>query len=417
MSGNKGSIAPVCFAAFTANGSMRPIGGNRNIMSYKLSPRHCLSLAAVAIAASFSLQPANSQATISTTEIIACGHLFNIDANADHKTAAERAALVQRNLDNALVTARDRSPGAVQVDFQNHNPIVTLDHQYIVTADNNSAVRAGITQGQLAERWANSLRSCLADRTMLSTYISSLTGRFPVQKRSTRLLNRTDVGVLPWGTNLPVAVDQDLDVTDAGLGTPITLKLITDVPLGPGFSTYLPTGTLALGELVDAEPNNPNRFGGRGALMAHFYALQTPDGAQIPISGHIMGGLNSWRAASILPMAPAYDKRVQARLYTDINEGVSMNGTGGSKMFTASTSPDLKLPAAFPGVIAGGWRGLEEDTVCQEGFPKLTLSRHSGLFLPAGERMTLQLSATTAVSVISPDPSESAIAAVNAVGL
>ncbi len=386
-------------------------------MNYKLNPRRLLSLAVVAIASTISLQPANSETTVSTTEIMACGHLFNIDANADHKTAAERAAIVQKNLDNALVAAKDRSPGAVQVGFQNHNPIVTLDHFYIVTADKNSAVRAGLSQQALAERWAESLRHCLSDVAMVTKYISSLTGQFATAKIATRTLNRTDVGVLPWGTNLPVAVKDDLNIAKAMLGTPITLTLVTDVPLGPGYSTYLPAGTLALGELVNGEPNNPNNFAGHCALMAHFYALQTPDGAQIPISGHILGGVNSWRAASIAPLQAACDKRVQARLYTDVNEGVAMNGTGGSKLFVTNTSPEVIQPEAFPGVVAGAWRGLEEDTVCQEGFPKLLFSKNCGIFLPAGERMTLQLSATSAVAITSPAPSEPEIAAVNAVGM
>jgi len=385
-------------------------GGNRNIMKFNY-PKKAISMAVIAIAATLSLQPAKSETAITTTQIMACGPLFSIDANADHKTAAERASIVQKNLDNALIAAKNRNAAAVRVAFQNNNPIVTLDNFYIVTADKNSAVRAGLSQEELAQKWANNLKHCLSDSAMVTKYISSLTGKFTSEKISTRNMNRTDVAVLPWGTCLPVAVEQDLHLADATLGTPITLSLVTDVPMGPGYATYLPAGTLALGEMVDAEPNNPNNLAGHHALMAHFYALQTPDGAQIPISGHILGGVNSWRAASINPLQPTVDTRVQARLYADVNQGVSMNGTGGSKMFSSSATPEIKQPGAFPGVIAGAWRGAEEDTMVQAGFPKTLFSKHCNLVLPAGERMTLQLSSTSTIAINSAAVSNPDIAA------
>ena len=377
-------------------------------MNHFIKKGRLLSLAAIAAIIGIGVQPAQSENTVTTTstEIMACGHLFSIDANADHKSAAERARIVQQNLDNALINAKDRTPGAVRVAFQNNNPIVTLDNRYIVTADNNSAVRAGISQTELAERWAGSIRSCLSDSKMVTKYISSLTGQFP-EKLAVNTMNRTDVGVMPWGMNIPVAMKHDLNIDDAMLGTPITVALVTDVPLGPGFSTYLPAGTLALGELVNGQPNNPNNIAGRRCLTPRFYALQTPDGVQIPITGHIMGGVNSWRAATINPLQAAADTRVTARLYTDVNQGVSLNGTGGSKLLISSATPVVEMSNAFPGVIAGAWKGEDEETMVQAGFPKLLFSPHCSIFMPAGERLTLQLGATSTIAVNSaavPDP-------------
>jgi hypothetical protein len=372
-----------------------------------------LSLAAISLAVSLSLQPAaKCDTAIETTQIMACGPLFSIDANADGKTACQRASIVQRNLDNALVAAKDRRPQAVRVAFQNNNPIVTLDNFYIVTADKNSAIREGISQEALAERWANTIRHCMMDSAMMDKYISMLTGKYNTASIAKTVLNRTDVAVLPWGTNLPVALQNDLSIPDACLGAPVRAALVTDVPLGPGFASYLPAGTVALGEMVDAEPNNPNNYGGHHVLMPHFFALQTPDGAEIPISGHILGGVNSWRAVTINPLRPAMDKRVKAERYVDVNEGVALSGTGGSELLTTTTTTETKTvtPKAFPGVIAGAWRGLEEDFDVQEGFPKLMLSPHSDLFIPAGERMTLQLSATSTVAINSAAPTSSELA-------
>ncbi|MFX5817360.1 hypothetical protein ABTE26_20905, partial [Acinetobacter baumannii] len=78
--------------------------------------------------------------------------------------------------------------------------------------------------------------------------------------------NRTDVAVLPWGTNIPIALQTHISAPEASLGEPIKAALTTDVPLGPGFSTYLPKGTVALGKMVDGEPFNPNNYAGHHVL-------------------------------------------------------------------------------------------------------------------------------------------------------
>ncbi|MFX5634354.1 hypothetical protein ABTE18_21150, partial [Acinetobacter baumannii] len=70
-----------------------------------------ITLAMASLALSLSLQPSGKAdtTTITSTTIMACGPLFSIDCNADGKTAGERARIVQKNLDNALVAAKHRS--------------------------------------------------------------------------------------------------------------------------------------------------------------------------------------------------------------------------------------------------------------------------------------------------------------------
>jgi hypothetical protein len=361
------------------------------------------SAVALSVAFALSLQSAAKCDTeIATTQIMACGPLFTIDANADGKTAQQRAKIVQRNLDNALVASKDNKFNTVDVAFQNHNPIVVLNGFYIATADKNSAIRDGMSQQALAEKWANSIRHCLSDSSMLTKYVSFLTGENTKTTVKTAALTRTDIAVMPWGTTLPIALQNGIAVESAECGMPLKAELTMDVPLGPGFSCYLPKGTVAIGKLVDARPFNPNNFAGKGALMPYFFALQTPDGAEIPINGHILGGVNSWRAVSIEPLKPNADKRVFAERFVDVNEGVSLSGTGGSKLVAVKTEETIvssKPYTAFRGEIAGGWRGILEDKDVQERFPRLTLRPNSLLFIPAGERMTLQLASTSTVAV------------------
>ena len=186
-------------------------------------------------------------------DYFACGQLFDIQSNAAGLTAAQRAAIVQRNLDNALVAAKDCEPSAVRVATMNRNPIVTLDNFYIVTADGNSAARAGITQLQLAEKWANSLRDCLADKVAVKKYLSMLTGNFPKKTATASTGSREDVAIAPRGMDFPVQLGFSLRARTAKLGDAIQAVLRTDVPLGPDYTTYLPAGTKAIGELVYAK--------------------------------------------------------------------------------------------------------------------------------------------------------------------
>src|SRR5277367_6465000 len=132
-----------------------------------------------------------------TTIITACGKLFSIDSNADNLTPEQRAQIVQKNLDNALIAAKHRTPDAVRVSMMNRNPIVTLDGFYIVTADGNSAARNRMTQLELAHKWADSIRFCLADAKSIENYIAMLTGRYPKSKVVAEAATSTDVAVLP----------------------------------------------------------------------------------------------------------------------------------------------------------------------------------------------------------------------------
>jgi len=346
-------------------------------------------------------QITNAQETIAakTTIITACGKLFSIDSNAAHLSPERRAAIVQKNLDNALIAAKNRLPGAVCVTMMNRNPVVTLDNFYIVTADANSAKRNHMTQLQLAQKWADSIKMCLADAAMVDKYIAMLTGRYPQVKEVSSAATSTDVAVLPWGTTLPVQLSADL-ITDAmRLGDPVQAVLSTDVPLGPHFNTYLPAGTVALGQLDDATPFNCNDFAGKHALTFNFYALQTPDGKQIPINGHIVGGANVWRYVSVNPIKAncCAEKKTEAKITANqIAFGPA------NTINEVNTTTTISAPMAQKGCIVGAWRGLPEDQMTQEGFHRLLLTPKTGIEIAAGEPMMLQLSSSSSIAVSTP---------------
>jgi hypothetical protein len=318
-----------------------------------------------------------------TTITGACGKLFSIDSNAAGMTAEERAVIVQKNLDNALIAAKHRSPDAVKVAMMNNNPVVTLDNFYIATADGNSAARNNMTQLELAQKWADSIKFCLADANAINNYLSMLTGRYAQKTTTASITINKDVAVAPRGMAFPVQLGTTLATAAAMPGDKVQAVISTDVPLGPNFTSYIPAGTVALGEVMSAAPYNTNNYAGKHALTLSFYALKTPDGKEIPIDAHIQGGVNSWRYVSVNPIAPICCGEKATRIEARDEYG------------------NLKIIAltAGKGEIAGAWRGMPQDQQTQEGFRRLLLSDRSGLVIPAGEPMFLQLNATTSIAV------------------
>ncbi len=345
-------------------------------------------------------QSASAQdiAAARTTVITACGKLFSIDSNAAGLTPEQRATIVQKNLDNALIASKHRTPDAVRVSMMNRNPIVTLDGFYIVTADLNSAERNHMSQMQLAQKWADSIRFCMADAEAMRNYIAMLTGRYPNRNLAAAAAASTDVAVLPWGTTLPVRLTAPL-VTDAmRLGDAVTAELTTDIPLAPKFAEYLPAGTIALGEVADAAPFNCNNFAGKRAITVSFYALQTPDGNQIPINGHIMGGANTFRYVTVQP--------IKANCCAETNKSISSStlSFGSDNMIETTNSMMVNRPLAQRGTIVGAWRANPIDWQTQENFHRLLLSRDTGMVIPAGVPLTLQLNSSSSISVSSAAP-------------
>src|SRR5207248_377146 len=135
------------------------------------------------------------------------------------------------------------SPSAVHVRMQNRNPIVTLDGSYVVTADGNSAARHNVTQMELAQQWADSIRHCMADSGAFKNYMSMLTGRN--KTANTIVSTREQIAVLTSDTLLPINMGTDLLSDIVNIGDGVQAVISHDVPLGPTFDAYLPAGTIA----------------------------------------------------------------------------------------------------------------------------------------------------------------------------
>src|SRR5437763_17115885 len=83
--------------------------------------------------------------------------VFVNHAAAGGMSADARAEAIQRNLDNALVAASDRSAASVKIVYVKGTPVITLGGYQVVTVDAGNAKTAGTTPAILAQRWANNL--------------------------------------------------------------------------------------------------------------------------------------------------------------------------------------------------------------------------------------------------------------------
>lgn len=313
-----------------------------------------------------------------TTLITACGSLFEIDANADGMSANERARIVQKNLDNALISAKNRTPSAVRVEIMNRNPIVTLDGFHIVTADGNSAARNRMTQMELANKWADSIRHCLADTVAMNNYLALLTGNFP-EKKVEAVVSRNDaIAVMTTDMLFPVQLATPISSMTSIVGDKIEAVVSQDVPLGPTFDTYLPSGTVAIGELVPVAKYNSASAFHKDGLTVDFHEFRTPDGRKIPIDGHVLGWINRWRTISVKP--------------------TSAECCGNPLAITSSGAFKVKIQPSR-GVIVGAWKSAPLDPNTIAPAPRFSFKRESGLRIGQGEPLMLQLHSSTALAI------------------
>lgn len=364
----------------------------------KLSVVPALMLAACSLPA----WSADTFLTEQSTMISICGHLFEIDSNAAGMTAQERAQKVQLNLDNALVAAKNRTPSAVRVAMLNRNPVVTLDGFLVVTADGNSASRANMSQTRLAEKWANSIRICLADSDAVDKYLAMLTGNFPAKKKiALGNMTRDEIAVAPAEMLFPAELTTPISVNDAQIGDRIEAVISTDVPMRPSFATYLPAGTLVFGRIESACPYVPNKFAGKDAFTVNFYEFKTPDGQIVPINAHLYGSKNDVRMVHIKPQLAECcgngttlknESLIKVHVWPTVGnivgswKGASIEGPLGP------TLAMQKINGEFDGRLSAP--GLEY------GMPRAIFDRRqASLVIPAGAPVLLQLSATTTIAV------------------
>ena len=130
-----------------------------------------LSIAqSLALAAPLAVFAADGSVRIAGTTI------FENKVASGGMSVEQKAEAIQKNLDNAIVASKDRSPSSVSIVYVKGIPVITLGGYQVCTVDADNARLAGVTPAVLAQRWADSLKKALGDSASIGSYVAQLTG-------------------------------------------------------------------------------------------------------------------------------------------------------------------------------------------------------------------------------------------------
>lgn len=258
-------------------------------------------------------------------------------------TAESRAAAIQKNLDNALVATKDRSPASVNITYVKGSPVITLGGYKVVEVDAANAKAYGTSPALLAKKWADGLRNSLVDQASVDSYIAQLTGEYsssapavaqaPPRQQSYSQTAPTDyyntgngapqqasyggpppgyggpqyngsaqyqmppqggyrsgrVTYAPAGLTIPINLQTAISTQVAKPGDLIQATISQSVMLG---DSQIPAGTLVIGTVTDASAGK--YLGRASSLTIKFNRIRTPDGIETPITAHLVGGIGKY---------------------------------------------------------------------------------------------------------------------------
>jgi hypothetical protein len=319
---------------------------------------------------------------------------FSVDSAVGGMTAAERAKVMQKNIDNALVASTDKSPNAVSITVVSGQPVLTLGGFYVASADANTAKRLGITKMAVAQRWETGLKKALSDQQGVQNYIAMLTGSgrgaqpgtTTSQSGSFPFYKSGHLIYVPAGMMLPVSVRNGISSETARPGDPVEATLTQPIVLG---DTELPAQTILTGTITDAAPGTGMSHS--GALGLKFTNMQLPDGSSVPITAHIAGKLGNYErregAVDTFRGETTEQKIEQAALRGAIGAG------GGALMGTVIGAIAGRGSGAGRGALAGLTIGTALGVA-----DSLLLRKGSNVRLEAGQPLNLQLDAPAQIS-------------------
>jgi hypothetical protein len=199
--------------------------------------------------------------------------VFTISSGASGYTPQHRAQLAQDNLDNALATAPACSPDLVTSERINGAPVVLLNGHLVITADEASAAAEGMSADQLASKWAEGIKSFLADKQRGQNYRETLIGFHPIEASTVYVERRLYV---PGGTSLPVVFDSSLSSESLTPGQDVAATVSRSVIIGDQF--MIPAGSTVSGKALENQ---------RHEVTIVLTDLKTPTGTETPIDAFL----------------------------------------------------------------------------------------------------------------------------------
>lgn len=318
--------------------------------------------------------------------------VFTIPAASGEMTVEGRAAIVQRNLNGALIGAENRSPSSVAVIYQKGVPIVTLGKYRIVTVDATSARVVGTTPASLASRWAGSLRRALADTDNVDTHIAQLTsgvrggGAGPGTAGSaspvvmqTSPVHQGHLVYIPAGMMIPAKLSNSVSSEVAQPGDVIKASVSEAVNLENG---SIPAGSMLIGEVVSSEAGQ--RMGKSGELTLRLTTLRTPDGVETPITAHIANSAGGYAQVPNGPGTTLKGETTHNKIESSAIRGAIGAGAGallGTTIGAIAGGGHGAGRGALAGVIIGGGLGVADALLLRKG---------ANVVLPSGQQLQVE---------------------------
>lgn len=365
-------------------------------------------------------------------------------------TIEQRADTIQKNLDNALVATKDRTPASVNIVYVKGLPVITLGGYQVATVDADNAKAANTTPALLAQKWASAIRNALADTGSVDSYIAQLTGSFqasapaaapyappantayapPVTNyggppaggfnggygqpggypqpqgvyggdqfnRQTPSYQQPTMGGVPMrgrvvyapaGLVIPVNLNTSISTDVARPGDLIQATVSQNVLLG---DAQIPAGATVLGQVTEAKGGG--LMGRAGMIQIKFNRLRTPDGVETPISAHIVGGIEKYSEVG----GDQSDTFAGETWKTKAGQAAIRGGIGAGTGAALGTAIGAIAAGSGRGAGRGAWSGAAIGGgvgVAQSVF----LRRGKQVNIPSGLAMQLQLDAPVNVSV------------------
>ena len=223
----------------------------------------------------------------------------------------------------------------------------------------------------------------LTDRNHLRLLAATLTTNKPKPKTHAYVAphyTAPRMALAPAGLVMPITLSTGISTSVAAEGDPIEARVAQTMPLG---AASIPAGSVITGFVTNAEASG--RMGHSGHLGIKFVRMITPDGAQYPITAHVVGGLQT------------YHENPEA------GQDQFRGDNGGTKLKAAAVrgaagaGAGALLGTAVGGISGGGWgagRGAWSGTVIGAGLgvaDSVLLRKGREINLKRGTPMQLRL--------------------------
>ncbi len=416
----------------------------------KFSYKKSLLAGALVLSQAFYLTPLPVFAQENTVRLAGQAVITNV-STAGTLTGAQRAETIQQNLDNALVASKDKSPGAVNIEYVKGLPVITLGGYQVITVDGASAKSAGTSPALLAQRWADALRNALKDQASVNSYVAHLSGDYqsdapaaapapqtgyaqpapggqapyqgnayqngyPAQRptfgASTGYNQQPPYGAgagynqgynppprgyrhgrvvyAPAGTMINATLSTSISSQVARSGDIIQASVSQAVMLG---DSQIPAGSVLIGQVTDSKAGG--RLGLAGKLGVQFNRLRTPDGTETPINASIVGGIGNYDENNDGVMAGETWKRKTVQAGVRGAAGAGLGAALGTAVGAIAGGGRGAGRGAWSGTAIGGGVGLASS---------LALRKGRDVTIPSGTPIQVRLDAPVSIAGGGPGP-------------